>query len=125
MLYTKKLVKEKKSKIDNLQDLRDEEKQNDEINSKDGLLVRRIPTRQSIHQEIEKKLIDKLFTIIETIEELPNGKLDFAPYQDSDLIRIEALLEKKFEEKIFDRERDVYILEFLEQIKNERVQRDF
>lgn len=85
----------------------------------------RLPVRQNIHSEIEERLISKLYTIVETIEETPEGKLDFKPYDDRLLIQIEALLEKKFKDKIFKHKRDHQISSFLEQIKIERQDRDF
>jgi len=83
-----------------------------------------LPIRQNIHSEIEERLISKLFTIVETIEETEEGKLDFKPYDDRLLIQIEALLEKKFKEKIFRHKRDYQISAFLEEIKRERQDRD-
>jgi len=118
-------VKKKRLKIDDIEDLKEVETQDDFIEDKDGLFLKRLPTRQSIHQEIENTLIDKLYTIIENIEELPNGELNFKPYQDSDIIRIEAFLDRKFEEKTFDRKRDTNIVNFLENIKIERERREF
>ena len=84
-----------------------------------------IPTRRSIHSEIEEILIKKLFSLVENIEELPSGELNFKPYTDYDLIQIEAFLEKKFQEKIFDQRKDRQIISLLQRIKNEREQRDF
>ncbi len=84
-----------------------------------------LPIRQNIHSEIEERLIAKLFTIVETIEETAEGKLDFKPYDDRLLIQIEALLEKKFKDKVFKHKRDHQISAFLQQIKIERQNRDF
>ncbi len=85
----------------------------------------RLPVRQNIHSEIEERLISKLYTIVETIERTAEGKLNFKPYDDRLLIQIEALLEKKFKDKIFKHKRDHQISSFLEQIKIERQNRDF
>ncbi len=84
-----------------------------------------LPIRQNIHSEIEERLIAKLFTIVETIEETAEGELDFKPYDDRLLIQIEALLEKKFKDKVFKHKRDHQISAFLQQIKIERQNRDF
>ncbi|MFW9924829.1 MAG: hypothetical protein ACFFDW_16240 [Candidatus Thorarchaeota archaeon] len=124
-MYTKNYVKEKRLAIDALEDLKAAETQDDLIENKDGLFVKRLPTRQSIHQEIESNLFDKLYTIIENIEVLLNGEWNFKPYQDSDIIRIEAFLDKKFKEKILDRKKDTSILAFLEKIKIEKEYREF
>lgn len=118
-------MKEKRLAIDALEDLKAAETQDDLIENKDGLFVKRLPTRQSIHQEIESNLFDKLYTIIENIEVLLNGEWNFKPYQDSDIIRIEAFLDKKFKEKILDRKKDTSILAFLEKIKIEKEYREF
>ena len=84
-----------------------------------------LPVRQNIHSEIEERLISKLFTVVETIQETEDGKLDFKPYDDRLLIQIEALLEKKFKDKVFKHKRDHQISAFLQQIKIERQNRDF
>ncbi|NHJ85007.1 MAG: hypothetical protein FK734_06065 [Asgard group archaeon] len=84
-----------------------------------------LPARRSIHSEIEEILIKKLFTVVENIEVKPDGELNFDPYDDRLLIQLEALIEKKFDEKVFNRKVDVYIVDFLERIKKERVRRDF
>ena len=125
ILYTINNEKEKRLAIDALEDLKAAETQDVLIENKDGLFVKKLPTRQSIHQEIEKKLFDKLYTIIENIEVLLNGEWNFKPYQDSDIIRIEAFLDKKFKENFLDRKRDTSILAFLDKIKIEREYREF
>jgi hypothetical protein len=70
-------------------------------------------------------LIKKLFTVVEKIEMLPSGELNFEPYSDRLLIQLEALIEKKLDQKIFDRKKDVQIVSFLNQMKKERELRDF
>jgi len=82
-------------------------------------------TRRTIHSEIEEALVKKLFTIVETIEVLPNGQLNFKPYTDYVLLQLETFLEKKFNEKIFNRTEDKQINFFLEQVKSERERREF
>ncbi|NHK30987.1 MAG: hypothetical protein FK730_06520 [Asgard group archaeon] len=84
-----------------------------------------ISTRSTIHSEFEEILIKKLFTVVEKIEMLPSGELNFEPYDDRLLIQLEALIEKKFDQKVFDRKKDVQITSFLNQMKKERVLRDF
>ncbi|TET28469.1 MAG: hypothetical protein E3J70_09560 [Candidatus Heimdallarchaeota archaeon] len=84
-----------------------------------------ISTRQSLHSEIEEILIKKLFTVVEKIDMLPSGDLDFKPFDDRLLIQLEALIEKKFDQKIFDRRKDRQITSFLSQLKKERTMRDF
>ncbi|MBN1330345.1 MAG: hypothetical protein JXA54_12800 [Candidatus Heimdallarchaeota archaeon] len=124
-MFTKKHEKITKEKIiDNIEQPKEIELEEDISEVKREKFPQRLPTRESIHHEIENTLIDKLYKMIETIEVLPNGELNFKPYQDSDIIRLEALLERKFEEKIFNRKSDINILEFLERIKIERDRRD-
>jgi len=84
-----------------------------------------ISTRETIHSEIEEILIRKLFTVVEKINMLPSGELDFKPYDDRLLIQLEALIEKKFDQKIFNRKQDKQIVSFLNQLKRERAIRDF
>jgi hypothetical protein len=84
-----------------------------------------LPTRESIHTEIEQKLISKLFTIVENIEETPDGRLNFEPYDDRTLIQIEAFLDKKFKQKVFRHKKDPQISTFLKLLKREREDRDF
>ncbi len=84
-----------------------------------------ISTRETIHSEIEEILIKKLFTVVENISVLPSGDLDFKPYDDRLLIQLEALIEKKFDQKIFNQKEDKQITAFLNQLKRERVIRDF
>ena len=86
---------------------------------------KRLPTRQSIHEEIEQTLIKKLFSVIETIEQLPDGSLNFKPYTDHELLQIETYLEKNFDEKVFKKNVDTQISSFLELVKKERERRDF
>lgn len=85
----------------------------------------RSPVRQTSRSEIEKRLISKLYTMVETIEETPEGDLNFKPYDDNLLFQIEALLERKFKEKTFKHRRDYQTSAFLDQIKKERQKRDF
>ncbi|NHJ47912.1 MAG: hypothetical protein FK733_09000 [Asgard group archaeon] len=70
-------------------------------------------------------MIKKLFTVVEKIEMHPSGELNFEPYSDRLLIQLEALIEKKLDQKIFDRKKDVQIVSFLNQMKKERELRDF
>jgi len=84
-----------------------------------------ISTRQIIHSEIEEIMIKKLFTVVEKIDILPSGDLDFKPYDDRLLIQLEALIEKKFDQKVFDQRKDRQIASFLSQIKKERDLRDY
>ncbi|MBK5113683.1 MAG: hypothetical protein KGD59_12495 [Candidatus Heimdallarchaeota archaeon] len=84
-----------------------------------------ISTRETIHSEIEEILIKKLFTVVEKIAMLPSGDLDFKPYDDRLLIQLEALIEKKFVQKVFDQRTDRQITSFLSQLKRERTIRDF
>ncbi|NHJ33359.1 MAG: hypothetical protein FK732_10900 [Asgard group archaeon] len=84
-----------------------------------------ISTRETIHSEIEEILIKKLFTVVEKIKILPSGDLDFKPYDERLLIQLEALIEKKFKQKIFDHKKDRQISAFLSQIKRERELRDY
>lgn len=86
---------------------------------------KKLPSRQRIHDEIEQKLITKLFTIVESIEETPDGRLNFEPYDDRTLIQIEAFLDKKFEQKVFRHKKDPQISTFLKLLKREREDRDF
>ena len=86
---------------------------------------KKLPSRQRIHDEIEQKLISKLFTIVENIEETPDGRLNFEPYDDRTLIQIEAFLDKKFEQKVFRHKKDPQISTFLKLLKREREDRDF
>lgn len=95
------------------------------LNNKEEEPIERLPTRQKIHSEIEEALINKLFTVVSNIEELPNGDLNFEPYNDNILIQLETFLEKKFTEKVFNLKEDKQITSFLEQIKRERERRDF
>ncbi|MHA1221015.1 MAG: hypothetical protein ACTSQB_04710 [Candidatus Heimdallarchaeota archaeon] len=95
------------------------------FNDEEKKTLQRLPTRQSIHNEIEETLIKRLFTIVEEIEELPDGKLNFKPYTDHILVQLETFLEKKFKQKIFDRTEDKQITDFLEQVTIERERRDF
>lgn len=95
------------------------------LNDQEEDPIERLPTRQKIHSEIEEVLISKLFTVVSNIEELPNGDLNFEPYNDNILIQLETFLEKKFTEKIFNPKEDKQITAFLEQIKRERERRDF
>ncbi|NHJ05729.1 MAG: hypothetical protein EAX90_12965 [Candidatus Heimdallarchaeota archaeon] len=95
------------------------------LNNKEEESIERLPTRRKIHSEIEETLINKLFTVVSNIEELPNGDLNFEPYNDNILIQLETFLEKKFTEKVFNRKEDKQISAFLEQIKRERERRDF
>lgn len=93
--------------------------------NKEEPIRKKLPTRQSIHEEIEQKLISKLFTIVQTIEETPDGRLNFEPYDDRTLIQIEAFLEKKFAQKVFRHKKDPQISTFLRLLKREREDRDF
>ncbi|MGC9781646.1 MAG: hypothetical protein HZR80_20570 [Candidatus Heimdallarchaeota archaeon] len=87
--------------------------------------IKRLPTRQSIHEEIEETLIKKLFSVIKSIEQLPDGNLNFKPYTDHELLQIETYLEKNFDRKVFKRDEDKQISSFLELVKVERERRDF
>ncbi|MHA1630268.1 MAG: hypothetical protein ACTSXO_00440 [Candidatus Heimdallarchaeota archaeon] len=95
------------------------------FNEQEELPRERLPTRRSIHREIEEALINKLFKIVEEIEVLPNGELNFKPYTDNVLIQLETFIEKKFKEKVFDPKQDKQIALFLEKIKIERERREF
>ncbi|MCF2144826.1 MAG: hypothetical protein K9W42_14105 [Candidatus Heimdallarchaeota archaeon] len=95
------------------------------FNEQEELPRERLPTRRSIHREIEEALINKLFKIVEEIEVLPNGELNFKPYTDNVLIQLETFIEKKFKEKVFDQNQDKQIAAFLEKIKIERERREF
>ena len=87
--------------------------------------IKKTPTREKIHSEIEEALINKLFTIVTNIEELPNGDLNFEPYTDNILIQLETFLDKKFDQKIFNPKEDKQIQFFLDQVKKERERREF
>ena len=87
--------------------------------------IRDLPTRRRIHSEIEEILVNKLFRIVENIEVLPSGELNFKPYDDHLLLQIETFLEKKFKTKIFSQKVDIQTATFLEKVKIERERRDF
>jgi len=95
------------------------------FNDQEEIPRERLPTRTKIHREIEEALIDRLFKIVEEIEVLPNGELNFKPYTDNLLIQLETFIEKKFKEKVFDKNQDKQIAAFLEKIKIERERREF
>lgn len=82
-------------------------------------------SRESIHSEIEQVLLNKLYRVIENIEVLPSGELNFKPYDDNLLLQLESFLDKKFDQKIFREKRDTQVAAFLEKIKIEREKRDF
>ncbi|MFW9922756.1 MAG: hypothetical protein ACFFDW_05640 [Candidatus Thorarchaeota archaeon] len=85
---------------------------------------RTLPTREKIHSEIEEILINKLFRVVEDIDVLPTGELNFKPYDDRLLIQLESFLDRKFADKTFRPKRDYQITTFLEQLKLERQKRD-
>ena len=95
------------------------------FNDEDEIPKKIFPSRTKIHSEIEEILIKKLFTVVENIQTLPTGELDFNPYDDRMLIQLEAFLDKKFKEKVFNRRKDTNVVAFLEQLKIERARRDF
>ncbi|MBD3190518.1 MAG: hypothetical protein GF308_07730 [Candidatus Heimdallarchaeota archaeon] len=82
-------------------------------------------TRRGIHSEIEEILVKKLFTMVENIEVLDSGQLNFQPYSDHYLLQLEAFLEKKFNQGIFDFKEDTQVAAFLQRIKKEREHREF
>lgn len=82
-------------------------------------------TRRGIHGEIEELLVKKLFTMVEDIEVMDSGQLNFKPYSDHYLLQIEAFLEKKFNQGIFDSREDKQVVAFLKRIKREREHREF
>jgi hypothetical protein len=84
-----------------------------------------LPTRRTIHSEIEERIINRLFTVVSEVETKPSGEPDFSPYTDHVLIQLETFLEKKFDEHIFSKKQDKNILYFLEEIKKERDRREF
>lgn len=94
-------------------------------NNKEELPKEILPTRRSIHSEIEEALVEKLFTIVTNIDMKPTGELNFEPYTDHVLIQLETFLEKKFDEKVFRKKEDTQILHFLQEIKRERDRREF
>jgi hypothetical protein len=98
----------------------EEQKEQEEETERLGILS----SRSKIHSEIENALVNKLFTVVSNIEELPTGGLNFEPYTDHLLIQLETFLDKQFKNKVFKKD-DVHIAEFLEQIKKERERREF
>ncbi|MEA2070888.1 MAG: hypothetical protein U9O98_06305 [Asgard group archaeon] len=84
-----------------------------------------LSTRRNIHSEIEEILIKKLFTMVEEIEVLPSGDLNFEPYTYHSLVQLETFLEKKFKDNVFSKESDNQTTAFLHKLKKELELREF